>query len=99
MNCSNFKMFRFQISDKLKKVIKILNKKDRARSQIIAKKIKEISDNDLNSIKRYKNLRYGLSDYKRTNIDKSFVLIFKIFKEKNLILFEKIDHHDKIYKK
>lgn len=91
-------MFKFQISDKLKRVIRILNKKDRARSLIIAKKIKEITNNNINSIQRYKNLRYDLSGYKRVHVDKSFVLIFRVFEEENFILFERIEHHDKIYK-
>jgi len=92
-------MFKFQISDELKRIIRVLNKKDRARSLIIAKKIREIVDNDANSISRYKNLRYDLSEYKRVHIDKSFVLIFKVFEKENFILFERMDHHDKIYKR
>jgi YafQ family addiction module toxin component len=92
-------MFKFQFSDKLKKVVAILNKKDRARNLVIAKKIQEVINNDASSINRYKNLRYDLSDYKRVHIDKSFVLIFKVFEKENFILFERIDHHDKIYKK
>jgi YafQ family addiction module toxin component len=91
-------MFKFQISDKLKKIIETLNKRDRARSLIIAKKIQEIINNDSKSVQRYKNLRYNLSDYKRVHIDKSFVLIFRIFEEENFILFERLDHHDNIYK-
>ncbi len=30
---------------------------------------------------------------------KSFVLLFKVFKEKNFILFVKLDHHDNVYNK
>ena len=42
---------------------------------------------------------YDLSDYKRVNIDKSFVLIFKVFRKENHILFERFEHHDRIYRK
>ena len=50
-----------------------------------------------NSIKRYKNLRHDLSDFKRVHIDKSFVLTFKVDLANNFILFYDFDHHDKVY--
>ena len=91
-------MFDFDISDELKIVIKKLNRKDRERSLILAKKIKEIINNNIETISRYKNLRYDLKDYKRVHIDKSFVLLFRVFKDKNFILFDRLKHHDDIYK-
>jgi len=91
--------FNFNISDELKLVIKKLKKKDKLRLLILKRKIKEIINNDKKSIDRYKNLRNELSDYKRVHIDKSFVLIFKVFKDKNFILFDKLEHHDNVYKK
>jgi len=91
-------MFDFDISDELKIVIKKLNRKDRERSLILAKKIKEIINNDIETISRYKNLRYDLKDYKRVHIDKSFVLLFRVFKDRNFILFDRLKHHDDIYK-
>jgi len=90
--------FDFDLSDELKLVIKKLQKKDRVRIIILNKKIKEIINNDANSIDRYKNCRYDLKEYKRVHIDKSFVLIFKVDKEKNHILFERLKHHDEVYK-
>ena len=92
-------MFSYDISDELKEIIKKLNKKDKERSLMIAKKIKEIANNDNITINRYYNLKYDMKDYKHIHIDKSFVLIFKIFRDKNFILFDKFDHHDKIYKR
>lgn len=91
--------FDFDLSDELKLLIKKLQKKDRVRIIILNKKIKEIIDNDKTTIDKYKNLRYGLKEYKRVHIDKSFVLIFKVDKEKNHILFERLKHHDEVYKK
>ncbi|MDP7140725.1 MAG: addiction module toxin RelE [Candidatus Woesearchaeota archaeon] len=90
-------MFDFDISDELKIVIRKLAKKDRARVTILNKKIKEIISNDNTTIDRYKNCRYDLKDYKRIHIDKSFVLLFKINKEKNIIYFWKLKHHDDVY--
>ena len=90
-------MFSFDLSDELKLKIKKLVKKDKIKVDIINKKIKEIINNDTETIKRYKNLRYDLKDYKRVHIDKSFVLTFKVDISKNFILFVDFDHHDRIY--
>ena len=90
-------MFDFDLSDELKIKIRKILKKDKEKVEIINKKIKEIVNNDSNSIERYKNLRHELKNFKRVHIDKHFVLIFKVDKEKNFILFEDFDHHDKIY--
>jgi YafQ family addiction module toxin component len=90
--------FSFDLSDNLKATIRALTKRDKARVIILNKKIKEIISCDENSIEHYKNLRNELSEYKRVHIDKSFVLIFKIFKKEKHILFERLDHHDRVYK-
>ena len=92
-------MFKYQLSDKLKGIIRVLNKKARKRSLILAEKIQEIVKNDLKTIERYKNLRRDLKDYKRVHIDRHFVLIFRVDKEKNFILFSDFDHHGNVYKK
>jgi YafQ family addiction module toxin component len=90
--------FTFDLSDELRQVLKKLKKKDPERSKIIYKKIKQIIESDENSVEHYKNLRYDLSEYKRVHICKSFVLIFKVFKKEKHILFDRFDHHDRIYK-
>jgi len=91
--------FTFDISDHLRKTLEKLSRQDPVRSGMIYNKIKEIVESDGNAVDHYKNLKYGLSDYKRVHIDKSFVLIFKVFKKENHILFERFDHHDRIYKR
>ena len=90
-------MFRYTLSDKLKLIINKLVKKDKKTADIIYRKIKEIINNDAETIKRYKNLRYDLSDLKRVHVDRSFVLTFKVDLKNNFILFYDFDHHDKIY--
>ena len=90
-------MFSFDLSDELKIKITKLLKKDKKKVEIINKKIKEIINNDAETIKRYKNLRNDLSDFKRVHIDRSFVLTFKVDIKKNFILFADFDHHDKVY--
>ena len=51
------------------------------------------------SINHYKNLKYGLKEFKRVHIDKHFVLTFKVDLNNNFILFADLDHHDRVYKK
>ncbi len=91
--------FKYDFSDKLEETLTKLYKKDRKRYETIMKKTEEIASRDSDTIEFYKNLRYDEKEYKRVHIDKSFVLLFKVFKEKNFILFDRFDHHDNIYKK
>lgn len=92
-------MFEFDLSDELKIIIRKLATKDKKKVEIINRKIKEIVNNNADTIDRYKNLKYGLSDCRRVHIDRSFVLTFKVDKAKNFILFLDFDHHDNIYKR
>jgi YafQ family addiction module toxin component len=90
--------FSFDLSDGLKLTIRKLVKKDKARVLILNKKIREIISCDEDSIEHYKNLRYGLSDYKRVHVDRSFVLFFRVFKKEKHVFFDRLEHHDKAYK-
>lgn len=92
-------MFNFDLTDELKLIIKKLAKKDKKKTIIINKKIKEIISCDKDSIQHYKNLRHDLKEYKRVHIDRQFVLVFKVEISNNFILFVDFDHHDKIYDK
>ncbi|HZX20590.1 MAG TPA: addiction module toxin RelE [archaeon] len=89
----------YDISENLKEIIKKLVKRDPQRSEILWKKIRQIVASDEFVIEHYKNLRHNQSDLKRVHIDKSFVLTFKYYKDKKVILFEDFDHHDNIYRK
>lgn len=88
-------MLDFDLSNDLKDKISKLAKKDKPKLLKINKKIKEIIDNDSDSINRYKNLKHDLKEFKRVHIDKSFVLTFKV--EKDKVIFMDFDHHDNIY--
>ncbi len=90
--------FDFTLSDEAKEVVRELGKKDKTTSEAINKRIKQIISNDNSTIDHYKNLRNELSDYKRVHVAKSFVIMFRVFKDKNFILFDKIKHHDDAYK-
>ncbi len=91
-------MFDFDISADLKVLMRKLSKKDKVRLNILNKKIKEIINSDSKSIDRYKNCKYDLNEYKRVHIDKSFVLLFKVYKDKNIIYFWRLKHHKEAYK-
>ncbi|MDO8538402.1 MAG: addiction module toxin RelE [archaeon] len=90
--------FKAQFSKEFKSDLSKILKKDKARYEIIIKKIEEITSRDINTIDFYKNLKHALKEYKRAHIDKSFVMLFKAYKNENTILFEKIKHHDDVYK-
>lgn len=92
-------MFDFDISDELKFILKKLVKKDKKKSDIIYKKIKQIVSCDEETINHYKNLKHDLKEFKRVHIDRSFVLTFKVDIKNNFILFVDFDHHDEVYKK
>ena len=90
---------KYDFSDELEEILSKLFKKDRKRYEVTLKKVEEISLRDEITIDYYKNLRHDLKEYKRVHIDKSFVLIFKVFKKEKFILFDKLKYHDDIYKK
>ena len=92
-------MFDFNLTDELKLIIEKLAKKDKKRSDIINKKIKQIINSDSASIQHYKNLKYDLKEFTGVHIDSGFVLVFKVDIPNNFVLFVDFDHHDKIYKK
>ena len=92
-------MFDYDITNELKLVINKLLKKDKKRAEILYKKIKEIINNNTHMIDRYSHCKHDLKEYNHVHIDKSFVLLFKVDKEKNHILFATLGHHDDFFKK
>ncbi len=92
-------MFSFDLSDELKKKLHKLSKKDAVFCGAVNKKIREVIGNSNDAIDHYKNLRHDLSDNKRVHVHKSFVLTFKVRKDINFIYFEKLEHHDDIYRR
>ena len=91
-------MFEFDLSDELKSKIAKLAKRSPKTVVAINKKIKQIINNDFETIDRYKNLKYELKDKKRVHTLTSFVLTFSVRKDENFILFIDFDHHDNIYR-
>lgn len=87
------------LSDNLKEILKKLYSKDKKLFLELQKKMNQIISCDKDTINHYKNLRYGLSDYKRVHIGKSFVLAFSVDIQNNIIVFDRLEHHDKAYKR
>jgi len=90
-------MRKFDIEEKLHKILDKLFKKDKKRYEIIRKKIEEIVNSM--DIEHYKNLKFPMNEFKRVHVDKSFVLVFKYDKTNNKIRFYDFDHHDNVYRK
>jgi len=91
--------FKYDFSDEVEEKLTKLFKKDRRLYEAVLKKAEEVASRNKKTIDFYKNMRYGLKDYKRVHVAKSFVLFFKVFKEKNFILFNKFGHHNDVYKR
>ena len=90
-------VFDFERSDELKETLEKINKKHKPLYEAVLKKMEEIISRDHQTIDYYKNLRNDLSDFKRVHVLKHYVLFFKVYKEKNLIYFQKLRHHDEAY--
>lgn len=91
--------FAYDFEPSLKKKLARLFKKDRQRYEILMKKIEQITALEETELEHFKNLRHDLKDEKRVHIDKSFVLTFRVDKNRKFILFLDFDHHDNIYEK
>jgi len=82
------------ISDELEQMMTKLKKSDIALFKRVQKKIDQISNCDETTIHHFKNLRRGMSNYKRVHIG-HFVLLFKI--EKEVVIFDRFVHHKEAY--
>ena len=86
-------MYKLSIESDLKKKLGKLFKKDRKRYEIVMKKMEEI----LHNPNHYKPLSHDMKHLRRVHVDSSFVLVFSINENDEIVLFVDIDHHDKIY--
>jgi len=90
--------FSFDLSDEMKAETRVLARRDRALSDALNKKIRQIIASDESTIGHYKNLKHNLSDCKRVHIG-NFVLMFKVFRKEKFILFYRFRHHDDAYRR
>lgn len=89
--------FRFDVSEEVEQVMAGLKRRDPRCYETVKKKMLEIASRDPTTIDFYKNLRHGLSDYKRVHVCGRLVLMFKVLKKENHIHFERLKHHDEAY--
>ena len=90
-------MNEHEISDKLKKILRKLCKKDRTKYEAVMNKIDEVCNSE--NPDRYKNLLYDLKEFKGVHVAAHFILVFKVVLNKKLIRFEDFRHHDEMYKR
>lgn len=83
--------YEFELTETLERKLKKLQNKDNVLLIACRKKILEI----LNNPYHYKHLRYA--DRFRVHVGGSFVLTYRVFEDKKLVLFLDIEHHDKAY--
>ena len=88
-------MYDLEIKEEADKIFRKLAKKNKNQLMIIHKKIEEIRSNPGHI---YKFLTRPLQTFNRVHIAGSFVLIFKIFHERKMIIIYYYDHHDNVYK-
>jgi len=87
--------YRPALSKKLKAKMEKIYRKDRQLYDALMKKISEI----LNDPHHYKPLKHDLKGFYRVHIEKSFVLIFSVEENSNIVKFIDLDHHDEIYRR
>ncbi|MBL7178213.1 MAG: type II toxin-antitoxin system mRNA interferase toxin, RelE/StbE family [Desulfobacteraceae bacterium] len=87
-------MYKLAVKQSLDRKLKKLRKKDRELLVLIDKKVKEI----LRDPYRFKPLKKPLQNKRRVHVGGSFVLIYDINEEQNIVTLVDFDHHDNIYK-
>jgi len=87
-------MYKLAVKESLDRKLKKLGKKDREMLLLIDKKVKEIMRDPY----RFKPLKKPLQNKRRVHVGGSFVLIYEITEEKDMVTLVDFDHHDKIYK-
>lgn len=83
-------------SSRIESILRKLKHKNPGLFRAVQKKICQIASLDEVEVEHFKNLRGDLSHLKRVQIG-SFVLTFRL--NGNTIIFEDLEHHDRIYKK
>lgn len=89
-------MFTYDITDKLRKKLKKLGKRDKVLAQIFKRKLIEVISRDQKTIDSYKNLKAPKNEFKRIHLTDNFILLFKV--ESNHIVFVDILHRDFAYR-
>ena len=87
-------MHKLAVKKSLDRKFKRLQKKDKEILRLINKKVHDILEDPY----RFKPLKKPLQNKRRVHIGGSFVLIYEIHEEENIVTLCDFDHHDNIYK-
>lgn len=88
-----FMPHEFELTETLERKLKKLKTKNRVLLTACRKKILEIVQNPYH----YKHLRH--EDRLRVHVGGSFVLTYRVFEDKKLVVFLDIEHHDDVYRR
>ena len=86
--------YSLEVAAELNKRFAKLAKRDKVLFEALTRKVQEIRENP----HHYKPLRAPLQNKRRVHVGGSFVLIFSINEEKNVVRFLEFEHHDTAYK-
>jgi YafQ family addiction module toxin component len=87
-------VYKLAIKDKLDKKFKKLQKKDKEMLRLIERKVQDILEDPY----RFKPLRKPLQNKRRVHVGGSFVLIYEVNEEEQIVTLFDFDHHDNVYK-
>lgn len=83
--------YEFELTETLERKLRKLQKKNKVLFIACRKKMSEVVQDP----QHYKHLKY--EDKFRVHVGGSFVMTFRVFEEKNTVLFLDFEHHDKAY--
>ncbi len=86
-------MYALEIEDAVDKAFKRLAKKDKKQLEAISKNIEQI----LSDPQQVKPLKHPLEGLRRVHVG-SFVLIYEVFEEPQIVRILKYAHHDEAYR-
>lgn len=92
---------RFELTDKLKKQLREINKKQPHLSKRIQKQLKTFQDNPRHPSLRTHKLSGTLENMRSISINKSLRMVYRIDKksDEDVAVFSDIGTHDEVYKK
>ena len=91
-------MFTYDITDKLRKKLRKLGKRDKVLARIFKKKLLEVVNRYEKTINFYKNLKAPKHEFNRIHLTDNFILLFRVDIKKKHIVFVDILHRNYAYK-
>ena len=85
-------MYSLEIDDAVDKTFRKLAEKDKKQLEAVYKKIEQI----LNNPAQFRPLRHPLEGLRRVHVG-SFVIIYEVFEDAQIVRILKYSHHDEAY--